>query len=253
MRWVNAHFPAWAVKSLRTVRRVLEGVLYAGKGRYCPVCGKSSRRFKPGGVVRREDAQCAHCGSLERHRLVWLFIQKKTNLFDGKRRKMLHVAPELCLEPRFKEHLGDTYLTADLHGPSAMVAMDITDIQYPAQSFDVIYCSHVLEHVQDDRRAMREFHRVLKSDGWAIVLVPITSERTYEDASIVDPRERCRVFGQEDHVRRCGPDYVDRLREAGFTVEVIAISDLVNDREAVEMGLTPDNGTIYYCTKRIPG
>jgi SAM-dependent methyltransferase len=217
------------------------------------VCGRSSRRFKAGGVVLRDDAQCVHCGSLERHRLVWLFIQKKTNLFDGKPRKMLHVAPELCLEPRFKEHLGDNYLTADLHGPSAMIAMDITDIQCSDQSFDVIYCSHVLEHVQDDRRAMREFYRVLKNNGWAILLVPITSERTFEDASIIDPKERFRVFGQADHVRRYGPDYVDRLREAGFIVEITGIGDLVNDREAVEMGLTPDNGRIYYCTKRIPG
>lgn len=250
MRSVTSKLPEWVKESLRPLRRVAEGLIYAGEGRVCPVCGKSSRRFKPSPIDRREDAQCVHCDALERHRLVWLFIQKKTTLFDGKSKKMLHVAPESCLEPRFRERLGDNYITADLFNPRAMVKMDITDIQYADQSFNVIACSHVLEHVQDDRRAMREFCRVLKNDGWAIFLVPVTSDHTIEDPSIIDPKERLRVFGQADHVRRYGPDFVDRLREAGFTVEVIRTNDVVNDKEAVEMGLTADTGTIYYCTKQ---
>jgi SAM-dependent methyltransferase len=162
---------------------------------------------------------------------------------------MLHVAPESCFESRFKERLGAGYLTADLFSPLAMVKMDITDIQYPDQTFDVIYCSHALEHVVDDRKAMREFFRVLKNDGWAILLVPITSEKTFEDSSIVDPKERQKAFGQEDHVRRYGPDYVERLRDAGFTVEITRASDLADSDEAVRMGLTPASGEIYYCTK----
>ncbi len=162
---------------------------------------------------------------------------------------MLHVAPEVCLEPKFREYLGNNYLTADLYNPNAMVKMDITDIQYPDQSFDCIYCSHVLEHVQDDKRAMREFFLVLKNDGWAILLVPITSEQTIEDPSITDPEERLKVFGQQDHVRRYGLDYIDRLREAGFRVEITKVCDFVDDKEAIEMGLTPASGEIYYCTK----
>jgi SAM-dependent methyltransferase len=231
------------------MKNVLEELLYFGRGRFCPVCGKSSRRFRQYGAVPREDAQCVHCGALERHRLLWLFIQRKTDFFDGMSKKMLHVAPEACFEPRFKEQLGDNYLTADLFNPRAMVKLDITDIQYADQSFDVIYCSHVLEHVQDDRRAMREFFRVLKNNGWAILLVPVTSEHTFEDPSILEPEERLRVFGQEDHVRRYGPDYADRLREAGFNVEIAEICDLANGKEAVEMGLTPASGEIYFCTK----
>ena len=250
---VSSKLPEWAKGRLRPLRRIAERLIYAGEERVCPVCGESSRRFKPSPIDRREDAQCVHCGALERHRLVWLFIQKKTTLFDGKSKKMLHVAPESCLEPRFWERLGDNYLTADLLDPRAMVRMDITDIQYADQSFDVIACSHVLEHVQDDRRAMREFCRVLKNDGWAIFLVPVTSDHTIEDPSIIDPKERLRVFGQADHVRRYGPDFVDRLREAGFAVEIVGINDVVNDKEAVEMGLTADTGTIYYCTKHICG
>ncbi len=127
--------------------------------------------------------------------------------------------------------------------------MDITNIEYPDQSFDVIYCSHVLEHVQDDKRAMREFFRVLKNNGWAILLVPITSEKTFEDPSIIEPLERLQAFGQENHVRRYGPDYVDRLCEAGFSVEVTKVNDLVQSNEAVKMGLTLASGEIYYCTK----
>lgn len=129
------------------------------------------------------------------------------------------------------------------------MAVILTDIRYPDESFDVILCSHVLEHVQDDRKAMREFHRVLKPDGWAILLVPITADKTFEDPSIVDPQARLAAFGQEDHVRRYGPDYIDRLREAGFTVEVTRPADLVAPDGIVRMGLTAAAGEIYYCTK----
>jgi len=198
---------------------------YYGEGRFCPVCSKSFSRFRR--FRSREDAQCPHCGALERHRLLWLYSSKKTDLFDGTPKKMLHVAPEPCFESRLKKRLGDGYLTTDLYATRAMEKMDITSIEYPDQSFDVIYCSHVLEHVQDDKRAMREFFRVLKNNGWAILLAPITAEKTFEDPSIVDPLERLKAFGQEDHVRRYGPDYVDRLREAGFSVEVTKVNDLV--------------------------
>ena len=128
--------------------------------------------------------------------------------------------------------------------------MDITNIKYPDASFDVIYCSHVLEHVQDDRKAMREFYRILNTDGWAILLVPIIAEETFEDPSIVEAEDRQRLFGQRDHVRRYGPDYVDRLRETGFIVETTKVNDLVTSDDAVWMGLTPASGEIYYCTKK---
>ena len=127
--------------------------------------------------------------------------------------------------------------------------MDIMDIQYPDESFDVIYCSHVLEHVPDDRKAMREFRRVLKRGGWAILLVPITAGKTHEDPSITEPAERLRVFGQEDHVRIYGPDYVDRLREAGFAVTETRVPDLVSPEDAQLMGLTQAAGEIHLCRR----
>jgi ubiquinone/menaquinone biosynthesis C-methylase UbiE len=119
-----------------------------------------------------------------------------------------------------------------------MVRMDITDIQYPDEYFDVIYCSHVMEHVQDDKKAMREFYRVLKSGGWAILLVPITADKTSENSSVVDPSERLRIFGQEDHVRRYGTDYLDRLEGAGFEVKINCVSDLFEMNDIERMGIT---------------
>jgi SAM-dependent methyltransferase len=224
-------------------------LLLVGRARYCPVCGHSARKFLSFGSVLRKEAQCPYCDSLERHRLVWLYFQHFTDLFDGGGKLMLHVAPEPCLERRLKERLGGGYLSADLLDPHAMVRMDVTDIHFPDEHFDVVYCSHVLEHVPDDRRAMAEFYRVLKKDGWAILLVPISAEHTVEDTSIVEPADRRRVFGQEDHVRRYGPDYVDRLREAGFAVEVCQVADLVEREEAVRMGLTEASGEIFRCRK----
>lgn len=228
-----------------TVRRLA----YGGLGRFCAICGCSAPRFSPIGAPPREDAQCLHCGSLERHRLSWLFLRTRTDLFDPMPKTMLHVAPQPCLAKRFRAHLGDGYLSADLCPDRAMVRMDITDIGCPDESLDFVFCSHVLEHVDDDRRAMRELHRVLRRGGQAIVLVPITGDRTYEDPRITDPGEREKAFGQEDHVRRYGPDVVDRLHEAGFTVEVTRASDLVTAETAVTLGLTPASGEIFSCTR----
>lgn len=249
MRRSTSILPQWIKDPLRNIRDVARAVPYCEKERFCPLCGKLSRRFSQYGLVPREDAQCVHCGSLERHRFLWLYLSQKTDLFSDTPKKMLHVAPEQCFESRLKERLRGNYLTADLFNARAMVRMDITDIEYPDESFDVIYCSHVLEHVQDDKKAMQEFYRVLKRNGWAILLVPITADKTFEDSSIVDPQKREEAFGQKDHVRRYGPDYVDRLRDAGFKVKITKANDFVQNDEAIRMGLTSASGEIYYCTK----
>lgn len=232
----------------RRLWRRLRPLFYLGTSKWCPVCERGSRKFVSFGTTRRENAQCVHCNARERHRFVWVFFARRTDLFDGASKKVLHVAPEHCFERRLKDRLGPGYLTADLLVP-AMVRMDITEIQYPPDHFDVIYCSHVLEHVVDDRKAMREFHRVLKPKGWAVLLVPITAKKTFEDPTVVDPAERLRLYGQANHVRRYGPDYVDRLRESGFNVEISRVSDLCDEVEAARMGLPSGRGAIYYCTK----
>ena len=174
---------------------------------------------------------CPSCGSLERHRFVWLYFQRQTDLFDREFESVLHVAPEPCFLPRFLRLLGPGYLTADFLDDSVMERMDITDIGHEDGAFDVIYCSHVLEHVPDDRKAIQEFRRVLKQDGWAVIMVPITSESTYEDASIVDPKGRLKHFGQVDHVRRYGMDVQDRLEESGFSVTCVRPDAFLSERE----------------------
>jgi len=159
------------------------------------------------------------------------------------------VAPEPCFQDRFRRLLGPGYLTADLFPGGVDVKMDICNIAYPDGSFDVVYCSHVLEHVPDDRRAMREFHRVLVPGGWAVLLVPITVAETIEDPSVSDPKERLRRFGQEDHVRCYGPDYPDRLKSAGFRVDRVLPSDFLSAAEIALMGINPAAGEIYFCAK----
>jgi len=233
---------------LRAARDVVYRIVYRGSGRWCPVCEQPARRFAPFGNPRRAQAMCPHCGALERHRLLALFFEKKTNLYTQPHLRMLHVAPEPCFESRLRARVGAGYLTADLEDPHADVRMDITQIQYPDATFDVIYCSHVLEHVSDDRAALRELHRVLKPGGWALIMVPISAERTFEDPSITDPKERERRFGQDNHVRRYGRDFVGRLQETGFDVRVFGVSDVARGAVADEMGLK-GGGEIFYCSR----
>lgn len=234
---------------LREIRNYIAWQSYRGHGRYCPVCGGESSKFGSFGKPARADARCMRCGSLERYRLVWLYFERKTDLFTEIPARMLHIAPEPIFEKLLKKRVGAGYLSADLDGSQAMVKMDITSIDHPDQLFEVIYCSHVLEHVPDDRQAMRELHRILKPDGWAVLMVPITADKTVEDPSITDPAERERLFGQADHVRRYGPDFADRLKEAGFAVTVVSPPDFLTPDEVARMGITAAAGDIFYCTR----
>ncbi len=194
---------------------------YRGHNVSCPVCGKSYKTFLPYGYSEgiRDNRLCPGCLTLERHRLLWLYLQNKTNLFTDKL-KLLHIAPEQPFYKRFRKMDNLEYITADLESPIADVKMDIQNIPFEDESFDVVICNHVLEHVDDDRQAMREVYRILKKDGWAILQVPIDHNRetTYEDASITTPEERQKHFGQYDHRRVHGKDYGKRLTEAGFKV-----------------------------------
>ncbi len=234
---------------IRKIKKIAISPLYFGFRRYCPVCKKYSNKFLKAGLTPREDALCFFCHSEERHRFVWLYMKKKTNLFNNGQKKMLHVAPEYCFKKRFRKLLGDSYITADLYDEKVMIKMDITDIKIENNFFDFIYCSHVLEHVEDDRKALREFYRVLKVGGIALILVPITGEETYEDPFIVSPEERLTEFGQEDHVRRYGLDITKRIEESGFRVQIINVEDIATENEAVKMGLTVAAGEIFFCKK----
>jgi SAM-dependent methyltransferase len=232
------------IKEQRALRK-----LY-GQENYCPICGKKSY-FRPFGIIPRQKAQCLNCGSLERHRLLWLFFKKDKKLF-GKENKILHIGAEHCFETRFKKTFKKNYLTADLNNPDAMVKMDITDIHYPDESFDIIICNHVLEHVPDDRKAMLELYRVIKKNGWAVLNVPMKNmDKTYEDFSITSKEDREKAFGQWDHVRMYGRDYIDRLKLAGFNVSVIKREDIASTNEINRMNLDSDiySKEIFYCKK----
>jgi SAM-dependent methyltransferase len=235
---------------LKDVRGRFRSIVYRGRDRECPICGTRSRIFRTVGRPPRHDAQCPRCSALERHRLIWLFLRDRTNLFDGARKRVLHVAPERCFEPRLRARLGEGYVTGDLRR-AAMVRLDVTDLQYPDESFDVVLCSHVLEHVPEDRRAMRELYRVTKRGGWVLILVPIHGDSTVEDATIVDRAERLKVYGHDDHVRSPGLDYADRLRDAGFDVAVVRGGDVVAPADTVRLGVTPME-VLFHCRRAAP-
>ncbi|RXJ82199.1 class I SAM-dependent methyltransferase [Arcobacter sp. F2176] len=219
--------------------------------RYCPICNTSTHKFSPYGVAMREDAMCPTCRSVEKDRLVWLYLIKQTNISSNPNIKMLHVAPEKIFQKIFQKLLKNNYISVDLHDKSAMIKMDITNIRFDDDSFDAIYCSHVLEHVVDDRKAMKELNRVLKKSGWAILNVPIVynDKPTFEDFSIVDPIQRTKIFGQADHIRNYGTDYKDRLEGSGFKVKTIYPKDFLTQDDIELMRITPSAGEIYFCTK----
>lgn len=192
---------------------------YLGNKVECPVCQSHFRKFLPYGYGKTADNRlCPKCLSLERHRLLWLYLKQKTDFFEGKQ-KVLHFAPEQPFLKRFKALKNPDYLTADLDSPIADLKLDVRNINLEDNSIDVLICNHVLEHVSELDQALAEILRVLKPGGWAILLVPINMEvNTYGDPSVTDPKERQRLYGQYDHVRQFGKDYPEILRKAGFIV-----------------------------------
>lgn len=198
--------------------------LYLKGNRYTdPIDGKKFRRFLPYGYEnQRENVLSPSTLSLERHRLLWLFLKERTNFFS-KKANVLHFAPEQAFYARFKQLEHIAYTTTDLNSPLATVHADICDLPFEADSFDVIFCNHVLEHIPDDTKAMEELYRVLKPGGWGIFQIPqdLSRATTFEDNSITDPKERAQIFGQYDHVRIYGKDYFDKLRSIGFKVDEV--------------------------------
>ena len=215
----------------------------------CPICESQTDAFLPFGVRPRPNRQCPVCKSLERHRLVWLYFREMTNLFKDNL-KMLHIAPEPQISKVLNGRPNLDYISADISPGRAHVQMDITDIKYPDNSFDVIYASHVLEHIPDDRKAIGELYRVLKPNGWAILLVPILGERTIEIPNLTTPEEREMYYGQHDHFRKYGWDgvYKERLEGAGFVVKVDQYAKMLDPGDIKRYGLL-EREDIYYCEK----
>ncbi|MCB4809530.1 methyltransferase domain-containing protein [Tamlana sp. 62-3] len=188
-----------------------------------PIDGKSFKSFLAYGYVKqRENILSPSTLSLERHRLLWLFLKNETDFFSANK-KVLHFAPEQCFLKRFKALKNIEYTTTDLLSPIADVKADICDLPFKDNSYDIIFCNHVLEHIPDDTKAMQELFRVMKPGGWGIFQIPqdLNREVTFEDDSITDKAERAKIFGQYDHVRVYGKDYFDKLRSIGFIVEEV--------------------------------
>jgi SAM-dependent methyltransferase len=223
------------------------GLFYAGSNVTCPICEKRYKKFLPYGRINpRQNALCPNCLSLERHRLIWLYLKERTAFFQRKLH-VLHIAPEACFIKRFEKQHGDQYITADIESPLAKVKMDIHQIPFPENTFDVVLCNHVLEHVQNDIRAMQEIRRVLKVGGFSILQVPFfhpVPEKTFEDFTITDPKEREKVFGQNDHVRKYGSDYAARLQHAGLKAKEEQFVNEKSEDERLRFGLA--KGEIMY-------
>ena len=228
----------WAVPML--------GVIYAGKGRKCPICGCERRKFLPYGYGKvREDALCPKCLSLERHRLLWHYLMNN----DKERERfqslptILHIAPEVCLMKEFKKMYKSapySYITADLESPLADMHFDVQAIPMADNNVDIIICNHLLEHVESDHKALTELYRIMRKGGMGVMLAPIDYSRdnTFEDDTITDPKQRAEVFGQYDHRRIYGKDYLSRLAAAGFEAEEIdyAAEFSVSDRTRFSFG-----------------
>jgi predicted SAM-dependent methyltransferase len=219
--------------------------IFRGTSHHCPICDSQLRGFLS--LHRPSFSWCPVCRSLQRHRLNWLLFERQI-IPQHTVRQLLHLAPEPGLVTRFRQLAQRLYVSADLFDPHAQVRLNLEQIAFAPEAFDLIYCSHMLEHIPDDRAAMRELLRTLAPGGVAVILVPILGERTFEDPSITDPRERERAYGQFDHVRMYGMDIIERLRSVGFAVRVLTIGQIAAPDEIVRCGLT-DEGPILICTR----
>lgn len=250
-RLALTHLPRPLLIRMSYVFSKVAPILYKGDKVKCPVCEKQFSKFLSYGsdVALRNNVLCPSCLSLERHRLIWLYLKEDTNIFTKKQR-LLHIAPEQCFHSRLQNLKNLEYITGDLESPLAEYHFDLHQIPFENNSFDVFMCNHVLEHVKDYHRCAAELNRVLKPGGWGIMQVPIDYSRaeTYEDPSIVTPEEREKHYWQKDHLRLFGRDYPDILRKAGFIVEENRLAAQM-DPDIIENYRLQKQEILYVCRK----
>jgi len=231
------------------VKPILKILMYGSK--YTdPIDGKTFRAFLPYGYNKiRNNVLSPSTYSLERHRLLWLYLKNETSFFKAKL-KVLHFAPESALMNQFKKLKNLSYDTIDLNSPIADIKADICDLPFLDNSYDFIFCNHVLEHIIDDNKAMKELYRVLKKNGIGIFQVPMDYNRdtTFEDFSVTNKKERNKLFGQYDHVRIYGLDFFDRLQKAGFSVERCEYTSKLSKEDIIKFCL-PKKEIIPICRK----
>ncbi len=236
---------------LSYVFKIFAPIAFYGDNVHCPVCERNFRKFLSYGSSKahRENVLCPYDLTLERHRLMWLFL-KTTNFFSEEKFKVLHIAPEQCFFPIFKKQNNLDYTTADLESPIADIHFDLHEIPLPDNSYDIIFCNHVLEHVEDDLKCIKELYRVMSTNGWGIFQVPIdyNNSKTYEDKSITNPKERELHFWQKDHLRLYGTDYHKRLEQGGFKVEIFDPKESLKSINYEKLKLNP-NELIFIARK----
>ena len=241
----------WLIKASYIIRPIISWYLKGDKFTD-PIDGKSFRKFLPYGYGKqRENALSPSTLSLERHRLMWLFLKDNTSFFTAtKKIKVLHIAPEQCFLDIFRKQQNLNYITSDLESPIADVKADICDLPFKENEFDVVFCNHVLEHISNDTKAMQELYRVLKPGGFGIFQIPqdLSKAITFADNTITDRKERAKLFGQYDHVRVYGRDYFDKLRSIGFKVDEVDYTKKIT-LEKIEEFCLMQNEILPVCYK----
>lgn len=241
--------PKVLYNKLRIIFKKFLYLHYYGGNLNCPCCGGRYKSFLSYGRNPKSNIRCPYDDSLERHRFLWIYLINKTNFFQDKNR-VLHFGPEDCFQTHFKKMTNLDYISADLYSPKAMIKMDITNISYKANYFDFIICLHVLEHVLDDYKAIKELFRVLKTGGMVFVQCPINYnlKKTFEDRTIRSPEEREKIFGQSDHVRIYGTDFKERLESVGFRVKVVKCGNFLLAK-TIKKYVLNNNDMLYICSK----
>ena len=231
--------------------RKAKAFFLSGNSFYCPCCGKSAHRFleKGNGIEIRSNAVCPHCGSLERTRLLFLYLKDNTQLFENNPH-ILHFAPEDALKKHFITN--PNYIDADLNPNMASHQMDITDIRFPDNYFDFIICSHVLGHVPNERKALHELYRVLKTGGslFLLSLMDPDAELTLENPDFNSPEQKLRHYGEKDLERLYGNDFDKRIASVEITVVKIDYRLTFTDSERERMALGDGRRELIYLVKK---
>ncbi len=229
---------------VRAARRVWQSIAYRGKGVACPICDRQFSRYVAG-----DTGLCPGCRCNNRSRLLWTYLrEQRPDLLTGSK-AILQFAPDPGMERLLRKHPGIRYLSGDLYEPGVMVRLDLTHLDLPDECFDVVICIHVLAHISNDKKAMREILRVLRPGGLTLIMTPLDSnlEKTHEDPCIIDPGERDRVYGEWDFVRMYGRDFVERLERQGFAVEVVRPVESMDGSFRQKYGLW--NEPLYLCRR----
>jgi len=259
--------PASIGRKIKVIWQRIQALYYFGNKYECPFCGGTFRKLLPGGTDlsviqekqiigagRRDNCVCPRCYSTDRDRLIYLYLKNISPIFT-ENLDVIHIAPENSLQKLLTSLKNINYKTGikyheGIYYSEDVSLVDITELSFKDESFNVIICNHVLEHIIDDNKAMSELFRVLKPGGWTILQVPISNilDKTYEDPNITDPKEREIHFGQFDHVRIYGRDYINRLEKVGFNVKEVNLAAELKENDIGKYAIN-NNEILFIASK----